>query len=210
MHDDCIDENLTDKQRERFRTCWVLLADQSHKNAHMFTLRPYLYEQFFAPEAQRDAVPMILDVLHMMTNHLPVLIHFHCVRPDHPDAPMLADCAEAFGQVVRDSASPSFLLHPGSQLPLDLLAAMLFDPDSAFHVICYVPQRFLMEKLAAMPYGGCLWYLSHGLGRLRLDYLSGRPMLEIVTDGDVTAEFLMGRITPMVWRHGLRLVLRKV
>ena len=50
MHNDCIDENLTDKQRERFRTCWVLLADQSHKNAHMFTLRPYLYEQFFAPK----------------------------------------------------------------------------------------------------------------------------------------------------------------
>ena len=55
---------------------------------------------------------MILDVLHMMTNHLPVLIHFHCVRPDHPDAPMLADCAEAFGQVVRDSASPSFCSIP--------------------------------------------------------------------------------------------------
>lgn len=210
MHNDCIDENLTDKQRARFRTCWVLLADQSHKKSHVFTLRPYLYEQFFAPEAQRNAVPMILDVLHMMTDHLPVLIHFHCVRPDHPDAPALADCAEAFGQVVRDNDSPSFLLHPGAQLPLDLLAAMLYDPDSAFHVICYVPQHFLLAKLAAIPYGGCLWYLSHGLGRLRLDYLSGRPMLEIQTDGDVTAEFLMGRITPMVWRHGLRLVLRKV
>lgn len=209
MHNDCMDHNLTDAQRDRFRVCWALLADSPHKRWRPFTLRPYLYEQFFAPEAQRAAVPMILDILDLMTHHLPVLIHFHCVRPDHPDASMLADCAQAFGQVVRDSDSPSFLLCPGNELPADLLAAMLFDPDSAFHVVCYVPQRFLLDKFCAMPYHGCLWYLEHGLGRLRMDYLSGRPMLEIHTDPSVTAEFLMNRITPMVWRHGCRLVLRK-
>ena len=50
MHNDCIDENLTDKQRERFRTCWVLLADQSHKNAHMFTLRPIFTSSSLHPK----------------------------------------------------------------------------------------------------------------------------------------------------------------
>ena len=27
MRNDCIDENLTEAQRARFRTCWVLLAE---------------------------------------------------------------------------------------------------------------------------------------------------------------------------------------
>lgn len=209
MSTDWLDEGLTEQQRTRFRSCWVMLTEQSDKKQRVFTLRPYLYEQFFAPDAQRKAVPMILDILTMMTRDLPVLIHFHCTAPDHPDAAILADCAESFGFVVRDPDSPSFLLHPSEHLPLDLLSAMLFDPDSAFHVICHIPQRFLMSKLSAMPYHGCLWYLAHGLGRMRLDYLSGRPMLEIQTDGDVTPEFLMNRITPMVWRHGYRLVLHK-
>ena len=43
--------------------------------------------------------------------------------------------------------------------------------------MCYVPQHFLVDKISAMPYGGCLWYLEHGMGRMRLDYMSGRPML---------------------------------
>lgn len=209
MRNDCIDENLTEAQRARFRTCWVLLAEAA-RGRQQFTLRPYLYEQFFAPDSQQRAVPMILEILSMMTDGQPVLIHFQCATPDHPDAPLLAGCAEAFGLVVRDAGSPSFLLYPGSCLPLDLLSAMLFDPDSAFHVLCYVPQRILLSKLAAMPYGACLWYLSHGLSRLRMDYLSGRPMLELEATADMTPERLMTRITPLFWRHGCRLVLRKV
>lgn len=152
---------------------------------------------------------MILDVLTMLSEHLPILIHFHCKIPTHPSASMLAACAESFGQVVRDSHSPSFLLVPGGELPTELLGALLFDPDSAFHVMCYIPQRFLLEKVPMIPYSGCLWYLEHGMGRMRLDYLSGRPMLEIQADHALTPEFLMGRITPMVWRHGYRLILHK-
>ncbi len=206
---DWFGENLTEEQKVRFRNCWVLLAEQSRKPWQTFVLRPYLYEQFFASDAQQKAVPMILDVLSMLSEHLPVLIHFHCKAGSHPAAPMLAACAESFGQVVRDPHSPSFLLAPGGELPMELLGALLFDPDSAFHVMCYIPQRFLLDKMSAMPYGGCLWYLEHGMGRMRLDYLSGRPMLEIQADRALTPEFLMGRIMPMVWRHGYRLVLHK-
>lgn len=201
--------NLTEEQKIRFRSCWVLLAEQPRKSWQTFVLRPYLYEQFFAADAQHRAVPMILDVLAMLSEHLPMIIHFHCKLPGHPAARMLSACAESFGQVVRDPNSPSFLLAPGGELPAELLGALLFDPDSAFHVMCYVPRCFLIDKMSAMPYGGCLWYLEHGLGRMRLDYLSGRPMLEIQTDRTLTPEFLMGRITPMVWRYGYRLVLRK-
>lgn len=209
MNPDSFDENVTEKQRERFRSCWVLNAEQSARNRRTFTLRPYLYEQFFAPDAQQRAVPMILDILGMMTDHLPVLIHCQCVIPDHPYASMLCDCAAAFGEVIADPQSPSFLLRPGDRLPLDLLGALLFDPDSAFHVQCYIPQRFLLEKCNALSYRGCMWYLTHGLGRMCLEYLSGRPMLEIRTDGCLTPEFLAGRIAPMVWRHKNRLVLHK-
>lgn len=209
MSSDCIDDNLTEEQREKFRRCWVLLAEQSQHTWRTFTLRPYLYEQFFAPDAQRRAVPMILDILELMTEHLPILIHFACKSLDHPAAPMLSECAAAFGTVVRDLESPSFLLQPGNLLPKELLGALLFDPDSVFHVQCYIPQRFLIDKLSAMPYHGCLWYLQHGLGRMRMDYLSGRPMLEIQTDGSMTPEFLVGRIAPMAWRYGYRLVLHK-
>ena len=151
MSTDWLDEGLTEEQRARFRSCWVMLTEQSSKKERVFTLRPYLYEQFFAPDAQRKAVPMILDILTMMTHDLPVLIHFQCATPDHPDAMILADCAQAFGFVVRDPDSPSFLLHPSEHLPLDLLGAMLFDPDSVFHVICHIPQRFLMSTLSARP-----------------------------------------------------------
>lgn len=206
---DWFNGDLTEEQKVRFRNCWVLLAEQSRKPWQTFVLRPYLYEQFFATDAQQRAVPMILDILTMLSEHLPVMIHFYCTMPKHPAAQMLSVCAESFGQVVRDPNSPSFLLVAGAELPTELLGALLFDPDSAFHVMCYVPQHFLVDKISAMPYGGCLWYLEHGMGRMRLDYMSGRPMLEIQADHTVTPEFLMGRITPMVWRHGYRLVLHR-
>lgn len=206
---DWLGDNMTKEQKARFQNCWVLLAEQPRKPWKTFVLRPYLYEQFFAADAQQRAVPMILDVLTILSEHLPVIIHFYCKVPKHPAASMLSACAESFGRVVRDTGSPSFLLVPEGDLPIELLGALLFDPDSAFHVMCYVPQCFLLDKMSAMPYAGCLWYLEHGMGRMRLDYLSGRPMLEIQMDRSITPEFLMGRMTPMIWRHGYRLVLHK-
>lgn len=205
MNTDWLGENLTEAQREKYRSCWVLLAEQDQR---AFTLRPYLYEQFFAPNAQLRAVPMMLDVLALMTECCPLLIEFTCGGDPSPAAYELAACAEAFGTVVRDPGSPSFLLH-AQEFPRELLGAFLFDPDSAFHVTCNVPMHYLLDRLAHMPYSICLWYLRHGMSRMHLDYLSGRPMLEIQTDGSCTPDFLNGRIAPMLWRHGFRLVIRK-
>ena len=204
MKTDWFDEALTDEQRARYRSCWALIDEGSERT---YALRPYLYEQFFAPDAQRRAVPMILDVLELLTAHCPLLIGFTC-GPDAPAAARaLADCAEAFGTVVRDRQSPSFLLR-APEFPRTLLGAFLYDPDSAFHVTCHVPMRFLLDRFDYLPYASCKWYLAHGLSRMELDYLSGRPMLEIHTDGAASPQFLMGRIAPVVWRHGCRVVRR--
>lgn len=204
MNTDWLDESMNEEQRQRYRSCWVLICESDHKT---FTLRPYLYEQFFAPDAQHHAAPMILDVLSLLTDGCPLLISFRCQGDPVPAAYSLSACAEAFGDITCDASSPSFLLRPQA-FPRELLGAFLYDPESAFHVVCTVPMRYLLDRFDHMPYSICNWYLQHGLSRMELNYLSGRPMLEIHTDGSLSPQFLMGRIAPMLWRHGFRLVQR--
>ena len=54
MKTDWFDEALTDEQRARYRSCWALIDEGSERT---YALRPYLYEQFFAPDAQTVIFP---------------------------------------------------------------------------------------------------------------------------------------------------------